>query len=67
MNKLKTFLNSLKSDQRGVTAIEYGLIAVALAAALVIIAPRLTESINSTFESIETDLGSAGTAPTSIS
>ncbi|WP_234493863.1 Flp family type IVb pilin [Vibrio maritimus] len=41
MAKLQTkavaFLNDFKNDERGVTAIEYGLIAAAMAAALTVI------------------------------
>ncbi|GAL28800.1 Flp pilus assembly protein [Vibrio variabilis] len=59
MAKLQTkavaFLNDFKNDERGVTAIEYGLIAAAMAAALTVVFGSdgsIVEPLQNAFNSI---------------
>ena len=60
MNKFSRFVK----DESGATAIEYGLIAVALAVLLVAITPSLTSKIAGLFSAAETQMstGAAWTA-----
>ncbi|MFZ3398534.1 Flp family type IVb pilin [Vibrio harveyi] len=62
--KTAMFLSDFKKDERGVTAIEYGLIAVAMAA-LVTVAVGPTGFIGelkTAFQSVATAIKTAGTA-----
>ena len=64
------YLHSLKNDQRGVTAIEYGLIAIAMATMLVTIfytgtdnlVAQLETGFNAIKEALSTANGTAGGA-----
>ncbi len=47
---------ALRSDKRGVTAVEYGLIAALMAAALVVVVPFITGGLNTAFTAIQTTL-----------
>ncbi|HBC3538158.1 TPA: Flp family type IVb pilin [Vibrio parahaemolyticus] len=60
-----TYLNSLKNDERGVTAIEYGLIAIAMAAMLAAVfygGGNIIEELRTGFGKIASALNSANTA-----
>ncbi|MCA2422716.1 Flp family type IVb pilin [Vibrio parahaemolyticus] len=60
-----TYLNSLKNDERGVTAIEYGLIAIAMAAMLAAVFygdGNIIEQLRTGFGKITTALTSANTS-----
>lgn len=62
--KLSTFLISFKNDERGVTAIEYGLIAAAMAGVLIAAFygsedDSITASLGNAFESIRSALDAA--------
>ena len=52
MKALKSLLQSVRSGEEGVTAIEYALIAVLIAVALIAGATALGTNINSTFDGI---------------
>ncbi len=67
MLKLYTYavsqLNSLRKDEEGVTAIEYGLIAGAIAVAIIAVLLSMGEEIFNLFTSVETaleDVNAAG-------
>ena len=50
-----TFMKFLKDDE-GVTAIEYGLIAAGIALAIIVTVGLVGSALNTTFESVETNL-----------
>ena len=52
LNALTCMLLSIKNDRRGVTALEYGLIASLVAIALIVGATALGTALNGTFTSI---------------
>lgn len=57
-----TYLNSLKNDERGVTAIEYGLIAIAMATMLALVfynTGSLVDELKIGFEKITSALNTA--------
>jgi pilus assembly protein Flp/PilA len=49
---LERFLN----DQRGATAIEYGLIAAGISIAIIVVVSSLGSALNTTFTSVQTAL-----------
>ena len=56
------YLHSLKNDERGVTAIEYGLIAIAMAVMLVAVFYEdagLVDELEAGFDTITTELNKA--------
>ena len=55
-------LRKLRRDEKGATAIEYGLIAALLAVGLIAALGNLKEALNKTFNKVATDVGSAGTS-----
>jgi pilus assembly protein Flp/PilA len=63
-----TLLNEFKRDERGVTAIEYGLIGVAMAVVLAAVftdSGSLMTSLKAVFTKIQTTLQTASTATSS--
>ncbi|PTQ03844.1 Flp family type IVb pilin [Vibrio sp. ZF 223] len=64
--KTSMFLSKFKNDERGVTAIEYGLIGVAMAVLVSVAVGSggfITE-LGNAFDTIADTIKSAGTAPT---
>lgn len=57
--RLMTFLRTFLRDERGATAIEYGLIAALISVAIIGILSQLGGSLESTFQSINTGLSTA--------
>ena len=53
-------LSSLRKDEEGVTAIEYGLIAGAIAVAIIAVLLALGDEINLLFTDVQSALQSAG-------
>jgi pilus assembly protein Flp/PilA len=53
---VRTLLVRFGSDQSGATAIEYGLIAAGIAAAIILAVNTLGTNVNTTFSSISTQL-----------
>lgn len=63
MEKFMQGVNRFIRDEEGVTAIEYGLLA-ALIAVVIIGSVRLVgQELDTTFTTIETELGTANTVP----
>ena len=56
MTKIVKTLLGLKSDKRGVTALEYGLIAAVVAIVMVAGASTLGTRLNNTFSNVATSL-----------
>lgn len=56
---MSAYLKRFLKDERGATAIEYGLIAALISVAIIGILSQLGGSLESTFESINTSLSSA--------
>jgi pilus assembly protein Flp/PilA len=59
---MKRILARFAADERGVTAMEYGLIASLVAIALVVVLGRVGAGLNTTFDTIATDLADGGSA-----
>jgi pilus assembly protein Flp/PilA len=60
---MRTFVNNLRAlanDERGVTALEYGLIAGLIAVVIVTSVTALGTQLSSTFTNITTKLAAAG-------
>ena len=60
MSHLKTA--QIKSDERGVTAIEYALIAALIGVVIIVGATSIGTQISAKFTGIATSIGTAGTA-----
>jgi len=58
MSIIKSWFKSVRHDDEGVTAIEYALLAVLIAVALIVGASALGTNINSRFNSIAEQVGS---------
>jgi pilus assembly protein Flp/PilA len=56
VNRMKNLFSRFAKDERGVTAIEYGLIASLVALAVITGAGQLGTSLNAKFTSIKTSL-----------
>lgn len=54
--KLASLLRAFARDDRGVTAIEYGLIAAGVAVAIVGVVGQMGSALNTTFQSVVTTL-----------
>jgi pilus assembly protein Flp/PilA len=54
---MKTFARFMK-DESGATAIEYGLIAACISVAIIAVVQGVGSSLNTTFTSVKTALGS---------
>lgn len=55
------FFNKLLRDEQGATAIEYGLIAALIAVAAITAMQSLGNSLNTTFNTVSTELNTANT------
>ena len=64
LNKFKLLLLRFRSDEAGVTAIEYGLIAVLIAILIIAGATLTGTSLDAAFKSVASALGSATPAAT---
>lgn len=53
---MRKFMRRLAADRRGVTAIEYGLIAAFIALAMVAVLPNIQSGLSSKFQSISNAL-----------
>lgn len=62
LSYLKTWL-ALKTDRRAVTALEYGLIAAVMGAAVIAAFTTLGPSLKTAIDTVATSLTTAGTAP----
>ncbi len=58
---IKTFLKALRRDEKGATAIEYGLIAALIAVAAITAMQGIGTSLNETFTNVSTAM--KGTTP----
>jgi pilus assembly protein Flp/PilA len=56
---MKKFLNKIRKDESGATAIEYGLIAALIAVVLITSLGLLGNNINNSFVKISNSVGSA--------
>ncbi|WP_374471221.1 Flp family type IVb pilin [Phenylobacterium sp.] len=53
---MKTMLKKLSRDERGATAIEYGLIAAFIALAMVVALPNIKTNLGDKFTDVNTEL-----------
>jgi pilus assembly protein Flp/PilA len=58
---MKKFLNKIRKDESGATAIEYGLIAALIAVVIIITVGAAGNNINATFAKIGGSVASANT------
>jgi pilus assembly protein Flp/PilA len=59
MSKIKTIINLYLADEKGATAIEYGLIAALIGIGIVVGATAMGSSISSLFGDVDGDIGRA--------
>jgi pilus assembly protein Flp/PilA len=64
MNKLYFAARRFWTEEKGVTAIEYGLIAAIVAVGLILVLGTLSDRLDTIFGNISTALSTAGTTPT---
>ena len=57
---MKNLFKRFAKDESGATAIEYGLIAVGIAVAIVLIVPQVGTSLAAVFTQVNTALGGGG-------
>ncbi|MBX7457087.1 Flp family type IVb pilin [Qipengyuania sp. 1NDH17] len=57
------FINKLRNNEEGATAIEYGLIAALIAVAAITAMGALGNQLSSTFDNVATEMGAAETEP----
>ncbi len=57
MQRLYAYLLAIRHEERGATAVEYGMLVALIAAVIVAVVVTLGTQINSTFESISSKLG----------
>lgn len=57
MNKLKKWLSGFLQDEKGASAIEYALMALMVAVALIALVPQITTAVQGIFTQIITALG----------
>ncbi|MBY3787042.1 Flp family type IVb pilin [Photobacterium carnosum] len=65
MNAMRAFFSKFQKNERGVTAIEYGLIAIAMAALLTVVFTKsggITDKMKTGFNSIESSISAANSA-----
>ena len=68
MNAMRAFFSKFQKDQRGVTAIEYGLIAIAMAAVLTVAfsgKDNLTDKLKTGFSQISNNIETVTTGAAS--
>ena len=53
---MKNLFTRFAKDESGATAIEYGLIAVGISVAIVLIVPQVGDSLNTAFTTVNTGL-----------
>ena len=59
MTHVISMLSNLKKDDKGVTAIEYGLLAALIAVVIIVAVAAVGTSLNTTFNSVSTHLNAA--------
>lgn len=62
MTEIIAFARGVLKDRKGVTALEYGLIAAFISVVLIAVLPGLRDALRTTFTAITTALNSAGGA-----
>ncbi len=56
---MREFLMKFAANEDGATAIEYGLIAALLAVAIIVAVKGVATNLNTTFDKVSTELGTA--------
>jgi len=60
LHKLLALKHAYVSDEKGATAIEYGLLAAGIALAIIVVVFTLGDEIEALFTDLETELAGAG-------
>lgn len=63
LTKLNNLFRRVRKDRKGVTAIEYGLIAALIAVAIVAAVKLVGTGLNTTFTNVSTELTTTNTPP----
>ncbi len=56
MKTVRKFMRKLRRDEKGVTALEYGLLAALIAAVIIVSVQSLGQTIDTTFSNIDTSM-----------
>ncbi len=64
MNTVRKLMKKLHRDEKGVTALEYGLLAALIAAVIIVSVQSLGETIDTTFSDIDTAMSTINTTST---
>jgi len=59
MTKMLRFVKRLSKDDKGATAIEYGLLAALVAVAIILALQAVSTELNNTFSAVSTELADA--------
>ncbi len=63
MKTVRKFMRKLRRDEKGVTALEYGLLAALIAAVIIVSVQGLGKTIDTTFKNINTEMSKVNTPP----
>ncbi len=58
---MKKFIRKLRRDEKGVTALEYGLLAALIAGVIILSVKGLGETVDTTFKNIDTEMQKVNT------
>ena len=61
MGKIRKLIGKLRRDEKGVAALEYGLIAALIAAVIILSVQSLGQTIDTTFTNIDTAMSTVNT------
>jgi len=63
MKRIRMLLEKLHRDEKGVTALEYGLLAALIAAVIILSVQGLGQTIDTTFQTIDTKMSTVNDPP----
>ncbi len=56
MKTVRKYISKLRRDEKGVTALEYGILAALIAAVIIVSVQSLGQTIDTTFTNIDTEM-----------
>ena len=66
MKTVRKFLEKLHRDEKGVTALEYGLLAALIAAVIIVSVQSLGQTIDTTFTNIDSSMSTVNSGSTTL-
>ena len=66
MKTVRKFLKKLHRDEKGVTALEYGLLAALIAAVIIVSVQSLGQTIDTTFTNIDSSMSTVNSGSTTL-